>query len=181
MSNRPGEILGPVRKAGAPLIVTAELPADIFSWVNSLRVAHFPPERNRLQAHVTLFHALPAWVEDELADLMKALSRTAPPAARLTGVMDLGGGTALRIESAEMDAIRDTISERMHGLLTRQDAQPARLHVTIQNKVEPGTARALQAALRERLEPRLFRFHGLGLHAYEDGLWRPLSRVTFHR
>ena len=48
-----------------PFIVTAELPGEIFSWVDGLRRAHFPPERNHLSAHVTLFHALPPWVEAE--------------------------------------------------------------------------------------------------------------------
>ena len=43
----------------APLIVTAELPADVMAWADGLRRAHFPPERNQVRAHVTLFHALP--------------------------------------------------------------------------------------------------------------------------
>ena len=44
----------------APLILTAELPPDLHRWATELRRAHFPPERNLLEAHVTLFHALPA-------------------------------------------------------------------------------------------------------------------------
>ena len=47
---------------GVPLLITAELPRDVFAWVDALRRAHYPPERNRLGAHVTLFHALPASV-----------------------------------------------------------------------------------------------------------------------
>ncbi len=34
----------------APLLVTADLPPDVFAWADGLRRAHFPPERNRLKA-----------------------------------------------------------------------------------------------------------------------------------
>mgnify|MGYP004351873915 CR=1 FL=1 len=43
----------------SPLILTAQLPADLHRWATALRTEHFPPERNYLEAHVTLFHALP--------------------------------------------------------------------------------------------------------------------------
>ena len=57
----------------APLIVTAELPADVMAWADGLRRAHFPPERNQVRAHVTLFHALPPWLEGERAAIAAAL------------------------------------------------------------------------------------------------------------
>lgn len=166
-------------KPGAPLLITAELPPDVLAWADGLRRAHFPPERNRLRAHVTLFHALPPFVEDELLEVLGDLARAAPPPARLSGLMKLGGGTALAIDSAEMVELHGVIAERMHGLLTRQDAQPLHLHVTIQNKVTGEAARALQAELGPQLQPRAFRFHGFGLYAWEDGLWRPIRVVPF--
>ena len=43
----------------SPLILTAQLPDDMHARYTALRDAHFPPERNYLEAHVTLFHALP--------------------------------------------------------------------------------------------------------------------------
>src|SRR5262245_10736097 len=39
-------------------ILTAELDADSFAWLDSLRRNHFSPERNLLPAHLTLFHRL---------------------------------------------------------------------------------------------------------------------------
>ena len=59
-----------LQAAGRPLIVTAELPDDVLAWADGLRRAHFPPERNWLVAHVTLFHALPPSVHDELVRLL---------------------------------------------------------------------------------------------------------------
>lgn len=177
--NREGQILPPTRKPGAPLLVTAELPADVLEWADTLRRAHYPPERNRLRAHVTLFHALPPSVEDELVDVLADLARSAPPPARIAGLMKLGNGTALAVESPAMAELHARIAERMHGLLTDQDRRPLRLHVTIQNKVPAPEARALQAELAPRLKPVRFRFRGFGLYAWEDGLWRDIRLVKF--
>lgn len=167
------------RKLRAPLLVTAELPDDVLEWADGLRRAHYPPERNRLRAHVTLFHALPPSVEEELLEVLGALAKAPLPAARISGLMKLDTGTALAVESAEMVDLHGAIAERMHGLLTQQDAQPLRLHVTIQNKVTSQAARALQAELALQLQPVSFRFRGFGLYAWEEGLWRPIRVVAF--
>jgi hypothetical protein len=177
--NREGEILATERKPGAPLLVTAELPPDVLGWADGLRRAHYPPERNRLRAHVTLFHALPPAVEGELVDVLADLARTPPPRARIDGLMKLDNGTALSVESPEMVDLHAVIAKRMHGLLTDQDSRPLRLHITIQNKVPPTAARALQTQLAPVLVPRMFRFRGFGLYAWEAGLWRPIRLLSF--
>lgn len=172
---------GQVRDDGhAPLIVTAELPADLQAWANSLRREHYPPERNRVDAHVTLFHALPPSCEAELHELLAAAVRDhAPVPARLEGVMSLGYGTALRIESPAMLALRRELADRLHGLLSVQDAPEPRLHATIQNKVSPREARALQDRLAGEIVPRGFRFAGLALHRYRGGPWETVRSFAF--
>lgn len=155
-----------------PFIVTAELPADVFHWADDLRREHFPPERNFLSAHVTLFHAFAPSLRDELRPvLQRAASDHAPPPARITGLMNLGRGTAIALESAGMLALRQAIADHFHGALTAQDQHPPRLHITVQNKVTPEAARALQQELGPRIVPRAFAFTGLGLHIYRGGPW----------
>lgn len=69
----------------APLILTAMLPNDLHGWATELRNRHFPPERNHLQAHVTLFHAIPPFLEAELATLLSRMAGTyAPVPAQLS-------------------------------------------------------------------------------------------------
>jgi len=167
------------RAKGAPLLVTAELPPDILSWADGLRRAHYPPERNRLRAHVTLFHALPPSAEGEVRRLLADLAARPPAPARISGIFDLGTGTAFDVESAEMAALHGEMAERLHGLLTMQDDRKLRLHITVQNKVDRAAARALQTELKAALERRAFRFRGLGLYAWEDGLWRPVGDYPF--
>jgi hypothetical protein len=175
MMDQPQVAVGP-----APLIVTAELPAPLQAWADGLRREHFPPERNHLSAHVTLFHALPAFTEAEARDLLRALAgATAPPMARLSAIMDMGGGTAFRIECPDLLDLRARVADHFHGLLTGQDGHVPRLHVTIQNKVVRAEARALQDSLAMDFAPRDFRFAGLALHRYLGGPWEPVGRWAF--
>ncbi|MDD3798400.1 MAG: 2'-5' RNA ligase family protein [Novosphingobium sp.] len=167
-------------KAFEPFIVTAQLPADLFAWADGLRRAHFPPERNHLQAHVTLFHAFAPSLFEELKRVLPVVAREyGPPPARLDGLMDLGKGTALAIESRGMLAIREAIADRFHGALTAQDRHEPRLHITIQNKVTREEARALQDELSDRIAPRDFRFRGLEMHIYRGGPWEFVHRWAF--
>ncbi|HPB21498.1 MAG TPA: 2'-5' RNA ligase family protein [Novosphingobium sp.] len=168
----PGE---PLLDSAAPFIVTAELPADVLAWSDALRRVHFPPERNWLKAHVTLFHAFaPSLREELLGVLGRFAAEFAPPAARIEGLMDLGGGTALAIRSPGMLAIRAAIADHFHGALTAQDQGTPRLHITIQNKVQRASAKALQAELGPQLSQRDFVFPGLGLHIYRRPHWEEL-------
>lgn len=165
---------------GHPLIVTAELPGDIQAMADGLRRAHFPPERNFLAAHVTLFHALAPSAEGEARECLARLARaTPPPPARLAGVMSLGRGTALQIESRAMLAVRAEIADRFHGMLTSQDQHRPRLHVTVQNKVTAGAAKRLLEELSAGFTVREFAFRGLGLHAYLGGPWEHLASYSF--
>jgi hypothetical protein len=145
-----------------------------------LRRAHFPPERNHLTAHVTLFHALPPSGEGELRDLLARLAADNPaPAAVLDCIISLGRGTALHLVSPAMLELRQQIADRFHGMLTAQDSSRPRLHITVQNKVSPVLARALQAELAGSFRQRHFTFAGLGLHAYMGGPWQSLGRWSF--
>lgn len=161
------------------LIVTAELGRDDFAWLNSLRVQHYPPERNQVPAHLTMFYALPPSAEQEVRSLLKWVAQRAPPTARIAGLMDLGGGVAFRVVSDELDMIREEIADGLHGLLGAQDAGGWRPHVTILNKVAPKAARELLKSLERGFQPRSLKISGLALHRYLDGPWEPMARHAF--
>ena len=164
--------------AGA-LIVTAELaPAD-FAWLDRLRRAHYPPDRNQLPAHLTMFHALPPSAEGEVRRALARLGAEAPPRASIEGLMDLGGGVAFRIVSTDLDAMRRELASEFHGLLSAQDGGGWRPHVTIQNKVSPKMARALIAQLGADFRPRMLGIHGLVLHRYLGGAWERIETDSF--
>lgn len=92
--------------AGA-LIITAELAQGDFSWIEGLRRAHYPPDRNQVRAHLTMFHALPPSSEGEVRSRLAQIVRRPAPGAMIAGLMDLEGGVAFRVVSPELDRIRD--------------------------------------------------------------------------
>ena len=168
------------RGARAPLIVTAELPTALQARAEALRRAHYPPDRNHVAAHVTLLRALPPFVEDEARRLLSTLvAELPPPPAAITGIIDLGSGTALAIESPALREVRAMISAHFHGLLTLQDEGEPRLHVTLQNKVPRAEAKALQAALGPAIRTERFAFAGLALHRYLGGPWEAAGHWSF--
>jgi hypothetical protein len=164
--------------AGA-LIVTAEFaPADL-AWLDALRRAHYPPERNQLPAHLTMFHALPPSAEAEARTILSRTAAAPRPRASLERLMDLGGGVAFRVVSEELDRVRADLAMHFHGLLSAQDSGGWRPHVTIQNKVAPKLARQLIAELERQFRRRALGISGLGLHRYVGGPWEKLSIYPF--
>lgn len=162
--------------AGA-LIVTAELGAADFAWLDRLRRTHYPADRNQVPAHLTMFHALPPSAEGELRSRLSRLAIGRPPSARIEGLMDLGGGVAFRVVSSDLDQIREELSHDLCGILGAQDSGGWRPHITIQNKVAPKVAHALLAELERGFQARSLAIGGLGLHRYLGGPW---DRLAIH-
>ncbi len=163
-----------------PLIVTALLGAVDQAAFDRLRTAHFPPERNHLAAHLTLFHAIPPQLEPELRQRLAALAAELPqPRATVAGLMNLGGGTAFRIVSDDLDAIRADLAAGLHGSLTQQDCHGWRPHITVQNKVAANEARALMSFLEGDFAPRPLSVIGLAYDHYAGGPWLPGRRYPF--
>lgn len=170
---------GPV--APAPIIVTALFGREDFAWADALRRAHFPPERNVLRAHLTLFHHLPPSVDREVCGLLKELTRSAPPVAQLASVYSLGGGVAYRIDSDDLAELRAHIADRFAPLLMPQDRNPWRAHITVQNKVKADVARTLLAELLIDFVPRPIVVAGLAAWWYRGGPWEPIGAWAFGR
>ena len=141
-------------------------------FFDTLRTAHFPPERNHLAAHITLFHQLPPSALAELDGLIRRIAAdTPPPAARLREIYSLGNGVAYRIDSPDLLAIRTRIADHFTGMLTAQDHGTPRLHITVQNKVTSQEARALLTDLAHDFVARPLAIVGLAAHHYRGGPW----------
>ncbi len=150
------------------------------AWANGLRAKHFPPERNFLSAHITLFHHLsPSHLPEIKSRLAVLASECPPPVADLTEVMMLGRGVAYRVGSPELLNIRDELADNFRGLLIPQDQARPRLHITVQNKVEPAIAKALHAELSTSFKPRSLSISGLAAHYYLGGPWQHIASWKF--
>ena len=165
-----------------PLIVTVLLDEGAFDWFEAFRQKHYPPGRNRVPAHLTLFHALPGEREDEIANILsQACRRSLPIRLQVRGPWSLGRGVAYRISSEALDAFRDDLASSFHPWLTAQDRAPFRPHITVQNKAEPLDARRLLEQLQLEFEPLEIWAEGLLVWRYVGGPWLPVARIPFGR
>ena len=165
----------------APLIVTVLFDADTFAWLDGLRRAHFPPERNVVPGHVTLFHALPGDREADVRAALETLVTATPPFdVAFPALRFLGRGVALALDSPPLVRLRAALAGRFADVLTRQDAQGYRPHATVQNKVAPEMARATLAHLQDAAAvPRTGRAEGLSLWRYLGGPWETAGTFRF--
>ncbi|MFC7737340.1 2'-5' RNA ligase family protein [Roseomonas sp. GCM10028921] len=164
----------------APLILTLRFDEAAFARLDALRRAHFPPERNLIPAHLTLFHALPGEAIEEIADnLRTACAGTPPVPLTFTGPRSLGRGVALEVEAPPLLRLRRLLAGHWSPWLTRQDAAGWRPHVTVQNKVTPEAARALLEGLAAGFTPWEARGEGLLLWHYRGGPWEAAGNFPF--
>lgn len=158
-------------------VVTLQIDDTSFAWLNALRRDHFPPERNMLDAHLTLFHKLDG---DGVAAIEQVLAAERQGDIDLTfsGLISLGRGVAIAVTAPALIDLRKRLTLELGGRLTPQDRQPFRPHVTIQNKVEPAEARALLTRLGSQFVPRQGRGHAVQYWEYLGGPWRLHSRTV---
>ena len=162
-----------------PLVVTLQLDDAARERFDLERAALFPPGRTSVGAHVTMFHALPAYLREDVEAQLDRLAATAPFAVEVAGLLPLGRGVAYRLVAEEAQGLHERLQDRWRPHLTRQDAQPFRPHVTVQNKVAPEVARATLERLRAAFRPEVTQAVGLELWRYEGGPWTLLRRWRF--
>ncbi|HUR96909.1 MAG TPA: 2'-5' RNA ligase family protein [Pyrinomonadaceae bacterium] len=172
----------PDTKSEQPLIVTARTDEHTFAFFDGLRQQHFPPERNFLSAHLTLFHKLPGENLETISNDLDQIALAATVAElSFTGWRGLGRGVAMSIESKDLATVRATIASRWANVLTAQDRQSFRPHITVQNKVEPSVAKELLAKLSSHDHPASGWSTGLELWRYMGGPWEALKFYEFAR
>ena len=159
-------------------VVTIELDAASFGWLNELRRTHFPAALNHLDAHLTLFHKVE---EDDIATIASVLDdrRPQPIALRFRGLRNLGRGVAVDIEAPALVELRAALARALAGRMTRQDQQLFRPHVTIQNKVDPIAARQLLHDLGAVFSAREGTGNAILIGDYLGGPWRLRDRLPF--
>lgn len=163
-----------------PLILTALLDHAATARFEALRRAHFPPERNVVPAHVTLFHQLPGSSLDAIISHLRAVARAqsmltveiAPPRT-------LGNGVAYDLRAPELISLHAALAAHWAGLTIAQDQARLRPHVTVQNKVSAATAAATLQQLSRDYVPWLAQVRGVTLWRYLGGPWQHIRDIGF--
>ena len=159
-------------------VLTLRLDGASQEHFESLRKLYFPPERNQIPAHLTLFHTLP----DEAAIglvLEAEAAAQGPFRLQVTGLRPLGRGVAYALRSPELTELHARLSRSFAERLTAQDRQPLRPHIVVQNKSTPEAARELLARLQREFVPMEVEALGLDLWHYLGGPWSLARTLPF--
>ncbi len=161
-------------------VLTLRMDAASQAHFEALRRRYFPPERNQIPAHLSLFHTLP-----KHGGVVRVLEVETGVQERfriaVTGVRSLGKGVAYRLSSGVLMALHGRLSEAFREHLTAQDRQRLEPHVVVQNKVTPAAARELLAELERGLVPMEVEAVGLDLWNYLGGPWELARTFPFGR
>jgi len=165
-----------------PLILTLALDSATQQYFDALRTRYFPPERNFMAAHCTLFHHLPGSEEKAVRSEIEAVAaRTPELSLEVLPPRSLGRGVAFPLQSEALLALHKRLQEVWRDWLTPQDRQRLWPHITVQNKVDGATARATLAVLQSEMDtiPKTALGTGLRLWYYRGGPWEEIAQFSF--
>jgi hypothetical protein len=168
-------------KTRRPLILTAHIADLDLAPFDHLRAAHFPPDRNFLRAHLTMFHRLPGEYERRIADDLAEVARESfTIKAEVSGLRHLGAGVAFSISSPDLLGIRTMLKARFSSWLGPQDLQTWQPHITVQNKASKTKADLLYQRLSNGFAPHSIEITGFDLWEYLGGPWQHLNSASFN-
>lgn len=159
-------------------VVTLALDDASQQRFEALRQHWFPPERNQIPAHLSLFHTIPE-TDNTLAVLDAAARATTSFVMQVHELRLLGRGVAFFLQSPEATTLQRQLRSAFLETLSQQDRQGFRPHVVVQNKVEPAVAKETLAVLQAGFVPWQCRAVALDLWRYLGGPWELLQRFPF--
>jgi hypothetical protein len=163
-----------------PLILTARITEGDKASFDLLRKAHFPPDRNFLDAHLTMFHRLPGEYTQRIVEHLREVTEAGSSTkAEVSGIRHLGAGVAFTIDSPALQDVRARLKEVFLPWLGPQDMQKWQPHITIQNKVSKDRADRLYQELRATFQPYTIEITGVDLWKYLDGPWHHETSAIF--
>jgi 2'-5' RNA ligase len=161
-----------------PLILTLSINKESALFFNFLRKKYFPPSLNFIDAHLTLFHALP--YEDSIITTVKELCEVQMAfVLTIKEVVSIGKGVAFKIESSNLMQLHKALQNKWLPFLSAQDRQKLWPHITIQNKMLVQKAQELLNELKDSFTPLQASATGLQLFEYLNGPWKLVYEFVF--
>ncbi|CAN5721087.1 2'-5' RNA ligase family protein [soil metagenome] len=161
-----------------PMVVTLQLEEKARQYFNEQRKAYFPAHLNYLEAHLTLFHALPP-DEKIITQTLQALSSRGTIRLNITGLRNIGNGVAYTVASDELQIMHASMQRDFESFLIGKDRQKLWPHITVQNKVTAFKASKLLEQLIVKFVPFSIMAIGISTFFYDGGPWIPVDDYKF--
>ncbi len=159
-----------------PLLVTLGFDRATFERLDGLRARYFPPERNQIPAHLSLFHHLPGEEREAIDETLARAARSSGPIPlTFADVKRIGRGLILPARAPGLAPLRAGLARSFGPWLTDQDRQSFHPHVTIMNKAERAEVDSALDQLRAGYQPWTGRGERLLLWRYLGGPWEAVE------
>ncbi|MBS0032291.1 2'-5' RNA ligase family protein [Chitinophaga sp. 22321] len=162
----------------APLILTLQLEPAAAAHFNQLRRSHYPAYANMVDAHVTLFHRLPA-DEPRIVDSLSGIGALVSFTLTVNAVQQYTNGVAYTLLSPTLQVFHHSLQQQWLSFLTWRDQQLLRPHITIMNKVTAYKAQQLHQRLTADFVPFEIGATGVQLWRYCKGPWELKETYSF--
>lgn len=157
-----------------PLIITLSLDKLSQDYFTELRNQYYPRYCNHLDAHLTLFHHLPADLPGIEEILQTAVKRNIIDLL-VSGVHNTGNGVSFTVVSEELLQLHKELQLLFDPHLCTKDRAELRPHITVQHRVTAYKAKQTEEILMKDFEPFSIQGIGLATWLYMKGPWRPLN------
>lgn len=174
-------------------ILTLSTTPSLSDPLTKLRQKYFPPAINYLEAHLTLFHALPhEQIDIIITDISKLASETAPMRIATGEPKRLKRGVWISVAETQgandIRTLRDRLRESWHEFLSLQDRQPGwhagkpawTPHWTVMNKMDDPAVKQAFKEITSNLQGAVGNGLGLTMWEYlENGRWDLKQKFPF--
>ncbi|MBO9729643.1 MAG: 2'-5' RNA ligase family protein [Chitinophaga sp.] len=164
----------------SPLILTLQLSPDATGYFNQLRRTWYPAYANVVEAHLTLFHRLPA----DVYRGRHAFDTIPAPGVftlEVTGLQRYPHGVACTLFAAPLQAWHQSLQQEWGSQLIWRDQQPLQPHITIMNKVTDWKAQRVYEKLLADFQPPQVQAIGVQWWRFEKGPWTLVDTWPFDR
>lgn len=160
------------------MILTLQLDPAATGLFNRLRRLYYPAYANVVDAHLTLFHRLPADEPGVVAALAKIQARAAFT-LQVNGLQRYLHGIAYTLTSEPLQVLHQSLQQEWAHWLIWRDQQSLQPHITIMNKVTAWKAQGVYEKLLADFQPFDIQATGLQLWRYEKGPWGLVETFCF--
>lgn len=162
----------------SPLILTLQLSPAATDYFNQLRRTWYPAHANVVDAHLTLFHRLPADVYLS-GPAFAAIPAPAIFPLEVTGLQRYSHGVAYTLFAEPLQAWHQSLQQQWGALLIWRDQQPLQPHITIMNKVTAWKAQQVYEKLLADFQPPVVQAIGVQWWRFEKGPWTLVDTWPF--
>ena len=161
-----------------PLIVTLKLDEPAKTFFNELRKKYYPAHFNFVEAHLTLFHSLPA-NEKLIHETLALYSKRSKIELTICNLENTKNGISYLISSPALQNLHAQIQDLLKEYLHEKDKQTLNPHITIQHKVTEFKASQVFEKLSADFKSFVCYGSGLSTFMYNKGPWIHFADYDF--